>query len=130
MWEFTYRKPRCYRQCFANVARVLKKSTCQADRRMAKGSVGSGNARSKGDIRRERDKRPNGAFALQRNTVMNPDGAHPGVGVKRHSSHAHCINRHMFYSLGIKEFLIGSQGKPSLGAAFVGLIHYSSYAGM
>jgi len=36
----------------------------------------------------------------------------------------------MFYSLGIKEFLIGSHGKPGFGAAFVGLIHLSSYAGM
>jgi hypothetical protein len=36
----------------------------------------------------------------------------------------------MFYSLGIKKSLIGSQGTPSLGAAFVGLIHYSSYAGL
>jgi len=61
---------------------------------------------------------------------VNPDGAHLGVGAERHLLHAHCINRHMFYALGIKEFLIGSQGKPSLGAAFVGLIHYSSYAGL
>jgi hypothetical protein len=36
----------------------------------------------------------------------------------------------MFYSLGIKKILIGSQAMPSRGAAFVGLTDYSSYAGL
>jgi hypothetical protein len=36
----------------------------------------------------------------------------------------------MFYSLGIKEFLIGSRGKPNFGAAFVGLTDYSRNAAL
>jgi hypothetical protein len=36
----------------------------------------------------------------------------------------------MFYSLGIKEFLIGCRARPNLGAAFVGLTLFSSYVGV
>jgi hypothetical protein len=68
--------------------------------------------------------------SLRRNGLLNSYGAARVVGLERHLLHAHCINRHMFYSLGIKWFLIGGQGKPNLGVAFVGLTDHSSYAGM
>jgi hypothetical protein len=61
---------------------------------------------------------------------LNSYGAICVVGVERHLLKAHCIIRHMFYSLGIKMILIGSQGLPSLGAAFVGLTDHSSSAAL
>ena len=70
---------------------------------------------------------PNGALRCNAIAFLNPSGAKRLSAPSDIPLHAHCINRHMFYSLGIKDFLIGRRGRPNPGAALVGLTDYSSY---